>query len=148
MTKLTPDFFTSNDIDDIKQAIMLAELDTSAEIHVHLENNCSGDCQVRAREVFEELNLDKTTEHNGVLIYLSVKNKRFCICTDTGIQTKVPDDFWVMIKQDFLNNIRNENFTDGLIEVIHQTGVHLKKFFPRKPGDLNQLSDEVTFGSL
>jgi len=146
MTKLTPDLFTSNDIDDIKQAIMLAELDTSAEIHVHLENNCSGDCEVRARELFEELNLDKTVEHNGILIYLSVANKRFCICTDTGIQMKAPADFWVMIKQDFLNKIRNENFTDGLIEVIHQTGIHLKKLFPRKPGAMNQLSDDVTFG--
>jgi len=141
-----PPPFTVTDIDDIKQAIMLAELDTSAEIHVHLENTCSGDCEVRARELFEELNLDNTIEHNGILIYLSVANKRFCICTDTGIQMKVPDDFWVMIKQDFLNKIRNENFTDGLIEVIHQTGIHLKKLFPRKPGAINQLSDDVTFG--
>jgi uncharacterized membrane protein len=144
--KQAPVPFTSNDIDDIKQAIMLAELDTSAEIHVHLENNCSGDCDVRARELFEELHLDKTVEHNGILIYLSVANKRFCICTDTGIQMKAPADFWVMIKQDFLNQIRNENYTDGLIEVIHQTGIHLKKLFPRKPGAVNQLPDDVTFG--
>lgn len=146
MTKQVPGPFTTNDIEDIKQAIMLAELDTSAEIHVHLEANCSGDCEVRAKELFQELHLDKTVERNGILIYLSLKNKRFCICADTGIQTKVPDDFWVVIKQDFLNKIRNENFTDGLIEVIHHTGLQLKKLFPRKPGDINQLSDEVTFG--
>lgn len=143
-----PSPFTDYDIDDIRQAIMLAELDTSAEIHVHIEEHCTGDCEDRAAKLFVELGMDKTLERNGILIYLSLANKRFCLCSDTGIKEKVPDDFWVMIKQDFLNQIRSGKFTDGLIDIIRQTGTHLKKIFPRKPGDPNQIPDDVTFGSL
>ncbi len=146
--KPIPSPFTAVDVDDIRQAIMLAELDTSAEIHVHLEEKCSGNCQSRAAELFKKLGMDQTVEHNGILIYLSVRNKRFCICTDTGISKNVPEDTWLVIKQDFLNHLRNNNYTDGLIEVINRTGMHLKKFFPRRPGDPNQIPDEVTFGDI
>ena len=137
--------FSKTDIDDIRQAIMLAELDTSAEIHVHIGKNCTGSCEEKAAEIFAELKLDQTVDRNGILIYLAYHNRRFCIYADTGIQKKVSEDFWISIKQNFLNRIRQGQFTDGLIEVIQQCGIKLKKLFPRNPGDLNQLSDEVTF---
>lgn len=137
--------FTENDIEDIRQAVMLAELDTSAEFHVHIEENFAGDCEERAAKLFAKLKIKCTEEHNGILIYLALKNRRFCIFPDEGIRNKVPKDFWVFINQNFLKHLRNENYTDGIIEVINQTGIHLKKHFPRKPYDVNQLSDEVTF---
>lgn len=145
MMSRIPELFTDIDIDDIRQEILLAELDTSAEFRVHIEENHNGDCEVRAAELFLKLQMDHTEEHNGILIYLAMKNRRFCIYSDESIRTKVPKDFWVMINQKFLNQISNQNYVDGIIEVIHQTGIYLKKFFPRKPGDVNELSDKVTF---
>jgi len=41
-------FFTGDQQDAIKQAIMNAELDTSGEIRVHIENTCKGDVMNRA----------------------------------------------------------------------------------------------------
>ncbi|HNW89623.1 MAG TPA: TPM domain-containing protein [Bacteroidales bacterium] len=145
MMSRIPELFTDIDIDDIRQEILLAELDTSAEFRVHIEENHTGDCEARAAELFLKLQMDHTEEHNGILIYLALKNRRFCIYYDDGIRTKIPKDFWVMINQKFLNQISNQNYVDGIIEVIHQTGIHLKKLFPRKPGDVNELSDKITF---
>ena len=71
------DFFSKQEQDDITQAIMNAELDTSGEIRVHIENTCSGDVLDRAAFVFKQIGMNKTQLRNGVLIYLAVKNRRF-----------------------------------------------------------------------
>ena len=43
MGKNAQSFFTDNQKEDIKQAIMNAELETSGEIRVHIENEFMGD---------------------------------------------------------------------------------------------------------
>ncbi|HOY32763.1 MAG TPA: TPM domain-containing protein [Bacteroidales bacterium] len=144
MTKV-PELFTMDDIEDIKQAIMLAELDTSAEIRVHIETEPNGNCETNAAECFLNYTMNRTKEKNGLLIYLALTNRRFCIHYDEGIRKIIPPDFWVVINQKFLTRISSGNYVEGIIEVIQQTGAQLKKFFPRKPGDINQLADEVTF---
>lgn len=42
------EFFDNNQKETIKQAIMNAELDTSGEIRVHIENQCPGEVMERA----------------------------------------------------------------------------------------------------
>jgi len=140
------DFFSSQEQEDIKLAIMNAELDTSGEIRVHIENTVSGDILDRAAYIFKKLEMDKTIRRNGVLIYLALKNRRFAIIGDSGINQVVPGNFWDEIKSVMLNHFREGRFTDGLIEAINETGLHLKKHFPYQKGDLNELSDDISFG--
>jgi uncharacterized membrane protein len=137
---------SKQDQEDIKQAIMNAELDTSGEIRVHIENNCPGDVMDRAAYVFEKLQMHETEKRNGVLLYLALKNRKFAVIGDAGINQKVPDDFWDSIKMEMLNHFREGNFAEGLIYGITQTGEHLKKFFPYHTNDINELSDEISFG--
>jgi uncharacterized membrane protein len=140
------DFFSTQEQEDIKQAIMNAELDTSGEIRIHIENNCSEDVMDRAAFLFKQLGMNKTDLHNGVLIYLAVKNRRFAIIGDSGIHKVVPENFWNDIKANMLNHFRENRFTDGLVEAIAATGVHLKKHFPHHKDDVNELADEISFG--
>ena len=140
------DFFSAEDQDDIRQAIMMAELDTSGEIRVHIENSCSGDVMDRAAFLFKQLEMNKTERRNGVLIYLAVKNRRFAIIGDKGIHAVVPENFWDDIKANMLNHFRENRFADGLIQVIGNTGEHLKKHFPRQKDDVNELPDDISFG--
>ncbi len=140
------DFFSIQEREDIKQAIMNAELDTSGEIRVHIENNCSGDVLDRAAFIFKQLGMNNTELRNGVLIYLAVKNRRFAIIGDTGIHQVVPENYWNDIKSNMLNQFRENRFTDGLLEAIAATGIQLKKHFPHHRDDVNELSDDLSFG--
>lgn len=146
MSKSAKAFFTREQRDDIKQAIMNAELDTSGEIRVHIDSTCKGDVMERAFTVFKKLKIHETELRNGVLFYLAVKNRKFAVIGDEGIDKVVPDDFWDVLKSDLLDAFREEKFTDGLVDGIAKTGAHLKKFFPYQTDDVNELSDEISFG--
>jgi uncharacterized membrane protein len=139
-------FFSAQEQDDIRQAIMNAELDTSGEIRVHIENTLMGDVMDRTAFIFRQLGMNKTALRNGVLIYLAVKNRRFAIIGDSGINTVVPENFWSDIKLKMLDHFRENRFTDGLVEAITSTGMQLKKHFPRERDDVNELSDDISFG--
>jgi uncharacterized membrane protein len=131
---------------DIKQAVLIAELDTSCEIVVHVEAVCSGDVMERANEIFSQKVGHKTTGRNGVLFYLALRNRKFAVITDTAITQTTPPRFWEALKLDMLDYFRENNFTNGLIFGIGRTGQYLKNFFPYQHNDVNELPDEVSVG--
>lgn len=139
-------FFTTQEKEDITIAIKNAELDTSGEIRLHVENTCKGDVKDQAAYLFEKLEMHKTEQRNGVLFYLAVKNRKFAILGDIGINQVVEDDFWDDIRDHMLNHFRENNFVDGLVEGITMAGKQLKKHFPYQKDDVNELSDEISFG--
>mgnify|MGYP000927243587 FL=1 len=141
-----PTNLTQQDLADIKQAILNAELDTSGELRVHIENVCPGDVMDRAAYVFEKLGIHKTQKRNGVLFYLAVKNRKFAVIGDAGINAVVPESFWNELKMEMLNYFRENEFVDGLIHGITRTADYLRRFFPYKNGDVNELPDEISFG--
>ncbi|MFP4470540.1 MAG: TPM domain-containing protein [Bacteroidales bacterium] len=137
---------TKRDESDIKQAILNAELDTSGEIRVHIEDVCPGEVLDRAAYVFEKLGMHKTSLRNGVLFYVAMKNRKFAVIGDAGINANVPDSFWDQLKMEMLNYFREGAFAEGLIYGIGQTGQYLRKFFPYQKGDVNELPDDISFG--
>lgn len=138
-------FFTKEQLEDLRLAIMNAELDTSGEIRVHIENTCSGEVMDRALVMFHKLEMDKTQYRNGVLIYLAVKNRKFAIIGDKAIHEVVTENFWDSIRNKMLNHFRENRFTEGLVEAITETGLKLKKYFPYQTDDVNELSDDISF---
>lgn len=138
-------FFTTQQQDDIKQAILDAELDTSGEIRVHIQKKCASDILDCAAEMFKNLGMEKTTARNGVLIYLAVENHSFAIIGDSGINAVVPVDFWESTKKLMINHFREGRFTEGLVAGIVKAGEQLKKHFPYHKDDVNELSDEISF---
>jgi len=139
-------FFTTQEKEDITIAIKNAELDTSGEIRVHIEETCRGDARDRAAYIFDKLNMQKTEQRNGVLFYLALKNRKFSILGDAGINSVVPENFWDDIRDIMLDHFRENNFVDGLVEGITMAGQQLKKHFPYQMDDVNELSDEISFG--
>lgn len=146
MPTLAKNFFSPEQQGDITRAIQMAELDTSGEIRVHIENQCPGDVRDRAAYLFKKLGMTNTDQRNGVLFYLSVDHRKFAVLGDTGINAVVPDNFWDDVKIIMLDQFREGLFTEGLTEAILKAGVQLKKHFPRKTDDVNELPDEVSFG--
>jgi uncharacterized membrane protein len=139
-------FFTTEQQEAIKQAIVSAEHNTSGEIRVHLEDKCTIEAMQRAIKVFSRLKMHKTKGRNAVLFYLAVLDKKFAIVGDTGIHKAVPEDFWDNIKLHMQQQFKEGKFTEGLCEAIEKAGLQLKEHFPHKRDDVNELNDEVSFG--
>jgi uncharacterized membrane protein len=139
------EFFTREQQELIRSAIKEAELDTSGEIRVHLETSVSGDVLDRAAWIFAKVGMHKTEKRNGVLIYLAVENKQFAIIGDTGINSKVPGDFWDRTKELIQARFREGKYTEGIVEGILMAGQQLKEFFPHKRDDVNELPDEISY---
>ncbi len=138
-------FFTESDKLLVLNAIKQAETDTSGEIRVHVENHCKGDLMDRAATVFSVLNMHKTALRNGVLFYLAVKDRKFAILGDVGINKVVPADFWEQIKLQVKIQFSNQLFAAGLAEGIVTAGEQLQKHFPYQSDDKNELSDDISF---
>ncbi len=139
-------FFSKEEKQQIVNAIKQAELNTSGEIRVHVENNCPGDVLERATYWFEKMGMNKTEQRNGVLFYLAVKSRKFAIIGDEGINKVVPDDFWEKIKTRMAHLFQQGEFALGLERGILDAGEALKKYFPYQSDDVNELSDEISFG--
>ena len=142
------DFFSAEQKKQIVEAVQAAEKETSGEIRVHIAERCKGDVLDCAAYIFEKLEMHKTRLRNGVLFYLSVKDRKFAILGDAGINAVVPENFWNEVKDAMLDEFRKGHFSEGLVKGIAMAGEKLKAFFPYKDDDINELSDDISFGKI
>ena len=138
-------FFSQEQQKQITDAIKGAELNTSGEIRLHIESDCKEDVLDRAAFMFEKLAMHKTELRNGVLFYLSIKDRKFAILGDAGINAVTPDIFWDDIKETVLSHFKKEEYAEGLSKGITQAGEALQKHFPHQKDDINELSDDISF---
>jgi len=142
----TEDFLSKAEEQEIVRAIVEAEKNTSGEIRVHIEDHSEKSPLERAQEVFFELKMDETKDRNGVLFYVGVADKKFAIIGDEGIDKVVETDFWDCTKDIVISNFKEANFKKGLVEGVLRAGERLKKYFPYKTDDNNELSNEISRG--
>jgi uncharacterized membrane protein len=140
-------FFTKEQKELIKSAVKEAELNTSGEIRVHLDNRCGEDVMDRAAWWFAKLEMHKTEQRNGVLFYLAVRDRKFAILGDAGINAVTPENFWDGIKEKMAEHLAAGDFSGGLREGILDAGEALKSHFPHQADDINELPDDISFGS-
>ena len=129
----------------IVSAIKQAELNTSGEIKVHIENHCRDDVEERSLFVFNHLKINKTRQHNGVLIYLAAKDHKFAILGDEGINKVVEADFWNDIRDLMAAAFKEGRFAEGLEQGILRCGEKLKTYFPYQSDDVNEIPDEISY---
>ena len=145
MRKQHPEkFFSEEEKSRLVQAIQKAEALTSGEIRVHLAHQSEKSVFEEAKAVFEKLGMTKTKERNGILFFLSLKDRQFVILGDQGIHAKVSDEFWHEIRDVVIRHFKEEKFIEGLVSGIEKCGKKLAHCFPRKSDDKNELSDDVT----
>lgn len=129
----------------VVEAIKQAELNTSGEIKVHIENRCKGDVEERSLIVFNKLKLNETKLRNGVLIYLAVRDHKFAILGDEGINNVVGQGFWNDVKDLMLSHFKENRFAEGLEQGIQRCGEKLKTYFPYQSDDINEIPDEISY---
>ena len=130
----------------IEKAIEQAELNTSGEIRLHVENKCNEQVLDRAAFIFDELEMQKTELRNGVLIYAAFQDRKLAVIGDAGINAAVPEGFWDELKSDLVERFSASQYIDGLEEAILRAGDQLKSFFPYQSDDVNELPNQISFG--
>ena len=129
-------------------AIRAAEKYTSGEVRVYVESHCRFvDPVDRAIEVFFGLKMEKTDYHNGVLIYVALKDRQLAVYGDEGIHARVGKEFWQNAIREMLSHFNKDNYVVGICETIATIGTTLHNEFPYEPNeDKNELPDEIVFG--
>ncbi len=140
------DFLTTKEEQEIVNAILKAERNTSGEIRVHIEATSKIEPYKRAQEVFHYLKMGNTKEDNGVLLYVAVHDKKFVIYGDKGIDKVVTNGFWDATKNHIQACFTKGDFMQGIIDGILKVGKELESHFPWRHNDTNELSNEVSKG--
>lgn len=104
------------------------------------------ECEVtqRAIEAFYEHNLHVTERHNGVLIFISLLERRIKIITDVGVKEKIDQKIWDEIVSDFSIEVKEKKFTEALINTIGASSAVLENYFPKAASSKkNELKNDI-----
>lgn len=130
----------------IEQAIADLEKKTSAELRVYVERkkaDADRSALQQATILFQQLEMEKTVLRNGVLIYLALQSKQCAIVGDQGIDQYVEADFWQRACDLIVEQAKQKQYTQGIVNAIAMIGQRLAQHFPYQEDDKNELPNEV-----
>lgn len=128
---------------EIVEAIRQAEKKTSGEVRVFITRKPVDDPVPAAQAHFTALGMDKTRDHNGVLIFVAPRAHKFAVIGDAAVHARCGDDFWRQLAHEMSGHFSKAEFTTGIVHGVRKAGELLAQHFPRRPGDTNQLPDDV-----
>ena len=129
--------------DRVVAAITAAESRTSGEIRVFISTHKTEEPVHAAEEEFMRMNMTRTAERNGVLIFLAPASHTFAVIGDKGVHEKCGPPFWENLAAAMREQFKAGHFTEGLILGIDRAGALLAEHFPRRPDDRNELPNRV-----
>jgi uncharacterized membrane protein len=138
-------FFSRKEKKQILAAVQEAERNTSGEIRIHLAYKTCGPVYGHAQKIFQRIGMTRTSQRNGVLIFLATHDKKFAVLGDVGINEKVPEGFWNDIVQIMQEHFKQNKFAEGIAEAVLRIGEKLKAYFPYQTNDKNELSDNISY---
>ena len=140
------EWLTPAELGRVRDAVQAAEKRTSGEIRVHLDVAIMEDVLDHAAFVFDDLGMARTKDRNGVLIYVSVPGRKVAVIGDVAIHAKLGDGYWYGVLDLILGHFKQDRFCDGLCAGVERLGEQLREHFPYQRDDVNELSDNVSFG--
>lgn len=77
------------------------------------------------------------------MIFVSVAERYVEILADQGVAEKVSDDVWNELVSDFIDYIKQDDFTSGYVETIKRCGEIMAVNFPLGTGKENELTNHL-----
>lgn len=105
--------------------------------------NCVRAVEKRAETEFLAAEMRQTQQRTGVLIYVSMLERRAVVLADQAVVAKLPKDTWSTLLSDLLASIAAGKMGDGYVRAIEVMGETLAPVFPPQAGDRNELSDRL-----
>ena len=99
--------------------------------------------QRAAWEAFGRFRVGRTAGGTGIILYVSVFERMVCILGDDSIASKLESKTWDEIHSTIIVGIRSGQPADSFCRAITRCGLLLTQHFPSRPGDVNELGNEL-----
>jgi putative membrane protein len=103
----------------------------------------SEEVEEKAVVSFLEHGLHRTRDETGILILISLFERRVHVLADRGINTVVPADTWDGIVQTITDGIHRGETCNALCAAIDSCGQLLEEYFPVKADDTDELPNLI-----
>lgn len=98
----------------------------------------------RAETVFLENEVFATSNRIGILLHLSLQEKRVTLIADKGINEKIEDNSWGEVVDSLIKEIRSKKVEEGLVHAIQACEkILLTHGFKSDGSNKNELSNEI-----
>jgi len=97
----------------------------------------------RAIGMFKAAAERRTVGRTGILIYLSMAERRAEIVADEAIVKVTTPETWGEAMAALLVEVKQGRPADGIVAAIEQVGVVLAEHFPRSTADRNEIPDKL-----
>jgi putative membrane protein len=87
--------------------------------------------------------LHRTRDETGVLIYISIFERKVWVLGDRGINQKVGQNAWNELVAIITEGIRNRRQGDAICRAVERAGEILRAYFPIRPGDRDELPNII-----
>jgi len=92
---------------------------------------------------FQSQGLSETAARTGVLVFISLYERRAIVMGDKGIHERVGDAHWSRARDLLLDSAAHGRLCDGIISAVEECGRVLAEHFPRGADDQNELPDRL-----
>lgn len=97
----------------------------------------------KALETFHQNKVSITKDRTGIMIYISLLEKRVEVLADCGINQQVSENYWQDLVSSLILDIKRGNLVKGLAQAIETCGRSLASSFPIQEDDENEISNEL-----
>jgi len=97
----------------------------------------------RAIAIFQAAAAGRTAGKTGILIYLSLAERRAEIVADEAIHKLTDDHTWGEAMHGLVEQVREGRPGDGIVAAIERVGAVLAEHFPRSADDKNEIPDRL-----
>ena len=97
----------------------------------------------RALELFRAAAERRTAARTGVLLYLSLAERRAEIVADEAIHSRVAPEQWGEAMAALIERTRAGHPGEGIAAAVERVGAVLAEHFPRSDGEVNELPDRL-----
>lgn len=108
-----------------------------------VEAHATAVAEEQAFQEFYRNGLHRTENATGVLLFVSLLERRAIVMADEGIHRRVGPDFWVETNRAVLEGIRRGSLKDGLLTGVERVGARLAEHFPWREGDRNEIPNRL-----
>jgi putative membrane protein len=97
----------------------------------------------RAMALFRTATEKRTRAATGVLLYLSLDERRAELIADEAIHSKVAAEIWGEAMADLIGEVKAGRPGAGMAKAVERIGAVLAEHFPRSADDRNELPDAL-----
>lgn len=97
----------------------------------------------RAELEFYRNKVFRTEGGTGILIFVSVMERKAVILADKGISSKIPNEHWDDVLNKFNIQLKKGNWSEAFVQAIAECGRDLEQHFPIHSSAVNELKNHL-----